>query len=233
MTDKTKGSISDRRYKTVRVKTARRKSNSSARWLERQLNDPYVMEAKRLGYRSRAAFKIADIQDKYKIIQPEHKIVDLGCAPGGWMQVAMELMNNKGTVVGIDLLEVEPIPNTVFIQGDFTDDDAPDKIKSAVGGKVNGVLSDMAANTTGHKKTDHLRIIALVEMALFFALEILEPDGYFVAKVFSGGTENTLLNSLKKHFAKVHHYKPPSSRKDSPEMYVVATGFKDNFDGNL
>ncbi|MGB1361275.1 MAG: RlmE family RNA methyltransferase [Alphaproteobacteria bacterium] len=233
MSKKGKGSVSDRRYKTVRVKTARRRSNSSARWLDRQLNDPYVMEAKRMGLRSRAAFKIQDIQEKYNIIQPDHKIVDLGCAPGGWTQVALQIMNNKGKVVGIDLLEVEPIPGAILLQGDFTDDDAPELIKKELDGKVNGVLSDMAANTTGHKATDHLRIIALVEMALYFALEILKKDGYFVAKVFSGGTESELLKTLKHHFTKVFHYKPPSSRKDSPEMYVIATGFKDNFDGTL
>ncbi len=233
MTKKSKGKVSDRRYKTVRVKTARKRANSSTRWLERQLNDPYVMEAKRLGLRSRAAFKIQDIQNKYQIIQQGHKIVDLGCAPGGWMQVALEIMNNKGSVVGIDLLEVEPINGATILQGDFTDDDAPEKIKQVLDGKANGVLSDMASNTTGHKQTDHLRIIALVEMALYFALEILEKDGYFVAKVFSGGTENNILRILKKHFTKVFHYKPPSSRKDSPEMYVVAIKYKDNFDGKF
>ena len=205
MTKKSKGKVSDRRYKTVRVKTARKRANSSTRWLERQLNDPYVMEAKRLGLRSRAAFKIQDIQNKYQIIQQGHKIVDLGCAPGGWMQVALEIMNNKGSVVGIDLLEVEPINGATILQGDFTDDDAPEKIKQVLDGKANGVLSDMASNTTGHKQTDHLRIIALVEMALYFALEILEKDGYFVAKVFSGGTENNILRILKKHFTKVFH----------------------------
>ena len=233
MTKKSKGKVSDRRYKTVRVKTARKRANSSTRWLERQLNDPYVMEAKRLGLRSRAAFKIQDIQNKYQIIKQGHKIVDLGCAPGGWMQVALEIMNNKGSVVGIDLLEVEPINGATILQGDFTDDDAPEKIKQVLNGKANGVLSDMASNTTGHKQTDHLRIIALVEMALYFALEILEKDGYFVAKVFSGGTENNILRILKKHFTKVFHYKPPSSRKDLPEMYVVAIKYKDNFDGNF
>ena len=233
MTKKSKGKVSDRRYKTVRVKTARKRANSSTRWLERQLNDPYVMEAKRLGLRSRAAFKIQDIQNKYQIIQQGHKIVDLGCAPGGWMQVALEIMNNKGSVVGIDLLEVEPINGATILQGDFTDDDAPEKIKQVLDGKANGVLSDMASNTTGHKQSDHLRIIALVEMALYFALEILEKDCYFVAKVFSGGTENNILRILKKHFTKVFHYKPPSSRKDSPEMYVVAIKYKDNFDGKF
>ena len=233
MTKKSKGKVSDRRNKTVRVKTARKRANSSTRWLERQLNDPYVMEAKRLGLRSRAAFKIQDIQNKYQIIQQGHKIVDLGCAPGGWMQVALEIMNNKGSVVGIDLLEVEPINGATILQGDFTDGDTPEKIKQVLNGKANGVLSDMASNTTGHKQTDHLRIIALVEMALYFALEILEKDGYFVTKVFSGGTENNILRILKKHFTKVFHYKPPSSRKDSPEMYVVAIKYKDNFDGNF
>lgn len=227
------GSISDRRYKTVRVKTARKRKNSSTLWLDRQLNDPYVAEARRLGLRSRAAFKIQDIQEKYNLIQRGHTIVDLGCAPGGWTQIIAPIVGTQGHVVGIDLLPVAPIDGATMIQGDFTDDMAPDTLKSLLNTpKVNGVLSDMAANTMGHKKTDHLRIISLVEMALLFALEILAKDGFFVAKVFSGGTENDILAIMKKHFKTIHHYKPDSSRKDSAEMYVVATGFKDNWDGN-
>ncbi len=232
MAKKNKGSISDRRYKTVQVKTARKRKNSSTLWLQRQLNDPYVIEARRLGYRSRAAFKIQQIQQKFNLIKPNHTIVDLGCAPGGWTQVIASIVGAKGTVIGIDILPVDPVDGAVILQGDFTDDTAPDMLKSHLNGAANGVLSDMAANTTGHKKTDHLQIIALVEIALVFALETLHKDGFFVAKVFSGGTENHILNIMKKHFSHIYHYKPPASRKQSPEMYVVATGFKDNWDGN-
>ena len=173
-----------------------------------------------------------EIQQKFNLIKPNHAIVDLGCAPGGWTQIIAPIVGGKGKVIGIDLLPVNAIDGAVMLQGDFTDDDAPDTLKSHLNGKANGVLSDMATNTTGHKKTDHLRIIALVEMALLFALEILQKDGFFVAKVFSGGTESDLLHIMKKHFVQVHHYKPSASRKDSAEMYVVATGFKDNWDGN-
>ncbi len=229
---KSKGGISDRRYKTIRVKTARKRKNSSTLWLNRHLNDPYVAEARRLGYRSRAAFKIQEIQNKFNLIKPDHKIVDLGCAPGGWTQIITEIIGTNGTVVGIDLLPIKPIAGAVILQGDFTDDTAADTLKSHLNNKANGVLSDMAANTTGHKKTDHLRIIALVEMALLFALEVLEKDGFFVAKVFSGGTENKILQIMKKHFTQIHHYKPRASRKDSAEMYVIARGFKNNWDGN-
>ena len=225
------GSISDRRYKKEHVKTSARRKIGSTRWLERQLNDPYVQEARRLGLRSRAAFKLRDVQAKYRLMKATHNIVDLGCAPGGWVQVALENIGSKGHVVGMDLLEVEPIGEAIMLQGDFTDVDAPDRLKTEMKGKANGVLSDMASNTTGHKPTDHIRIMALVEMAAYFAFEVLEKDGYFVAKVFSGGTENGLLLLLKKHFVKVHHFKPPSSRKDSAEMYVIATGFKDNYNG--
>ena len=232
MTKKSKGSISDRRYKTVRVKTARKRKNSSTLWLERHLNDPYVAEAKRLGYRSRAAFKIQQIQQKFNLLQPNHTVVDLGCAPGGWTQIIAPIVGDNGTVIGIDLLPVAPIDGAIILQGDFTDDNTPHMLKSQLNGKANGVLSDMAANTTGHKKTDHLQIVALVEMAILFALEILAKEGYFVAKVFSGGTEQQVLSIMKKHFTHIHHYKPPSSRKDSAEMYVVATGFKDNWQGN-
>lgn len=230
MTKKSK--VSDRRYKTIRVKTARKRKNSSTLWLTRQLNDPYVAEAKRLGYRSRAAFKMQEIQQKFNLLHPNHTVVDLGCAPGGWTQIIAPIVGGKGTVVGIDLLPVEPIEGAVMLQGDFADDNAPHMLKSHLNGKANGVFSDMAANTTGHKKTDHLQIIALVEMALLFALEILAKDGYFVAKVFSGGTEQDVLHIMKQHFTHIHHYKPQSSRKDSAEMYVIATGFKENWNGN-
>ena len=218
--------VTDGRQTTVRVKTAKKRTNSSARWLQRQLNDPYVSEAKRLGFRGRAAFKLVDIDDKYDFLRPGQKIVDLGCAPGGWVQVAQNRIGENGHVVGIDLLEVEPIPGADIIQGDFLDDDAPDKLKALMQGPADVVLSDMAAATTGHNSTDHLRIVGLVEVAIIFACEVLKPGGAFAAKVFAGGTEASLLALLKKNFTKVSHYKPPSSRKESAEIYVVALGFK-------
>ena len=217
---------SDIRSARVRVKTARGRKLSSTLWLDRQLNDPYVQEAKRLGYRGRAAFKIAEIDDKYKILHPGARIVDLGCAPGGWTQIALNRCGADAQVVGIDLLECEPIPGATLLVGDFMDDDAPDRLKSVMGGKADVVLSDMAANTTGHPPTDHLRIVALVELAYDFAQEVLAPGGAFVAKVFAGGTEASLLKTLKQDFERVYHMKPKSSRKESPEMYVVAIGFR-------
>ncbi|RED53507.1 RlmE family RNA methyltransferase [Aestuariispira insulae] len=223
--------ITDSRYTRVRVKTAKKRKISSTRWLDRQLNDPYVSEAKRLGYRSRAAFKLIEIDDKYDFLRPGQTVVDLGCAPGGWVQVAQERIGGKGDVVGIDLLEVEPIPGATLLVGDFNDDDAPERLKAELGGPVDVVLSDMAPATTGHSPTDHLRIVGLVELAIHFALEVLKPGGSFSAKVFAGGTEQSLLNLLKQNFTKVAHFKPKSSRKESAEMYVVATGFKG--DGNV
>ncbi|WP_421878517.1 RlmE family RNA methyltransferase [Pacificispira sp.] len=218
--------VTDARGARVRVKTARGRKLSSTLWLERQLNDPYVAEARRLGYRGRAAFKLAEIDDKHNLLKPGSRIVDLGCAPGGWTQVALQRCGAGARVVGIDLLECDPIPGAILMTGDFMDDDAPDRLKSALGGQADIVLSDMAANTTGHPKTDHLRIVALVETAYAFAQEVLAPGGAFVAKVFSGGTEGSLLNVLKLDFERVFHMKPPSSRKESPEMYVVALGFR-------
>ena len=207
-------------------KTARGRKLSSTRWLQRQLNDPYVAEARRLGYRSRAAFKLTQLDDKYGVLQPGRRVIDLGCAPGGWLQVAQQRIGPKGSVVGLDLLPVEAIPGVTILQGDFMDDDAPERLRNAAGGAVDVVLSDMAPATTGHAKTDHLRIIGLVEVAAHFAAEVLAPGGVFVAKVFSGGTEQTLLQGLKRDFAKTVHFKPPASRKESAEMYVVATGFR-------
>ncbi|WP_259779567.1 RlmE family RNA methyltransferase [Aestuariispira ectoiniformans] len=218
--------VTDGRQPRVRVKTAKRRKTSSTRWLERQLNDPYVAEARRLGYRGRAAFKLIEIDDKYDFLQPGQTVLDLGCAPGGWVQVTQERIGEKGAVVGIDLLEVEPIAGATLIQKDFMDDDAPDLLKSALGGPVDVVLSDMAPWTTGHAPTDHLRIIGLVEAAAYFAAEVLKPGGSFIAKVFSGGTEQNLLNQLKRDYQKVAHFKPPASRKESAEMYVVAIGFR-------
>lgn len=218
--------VTDARGATVRVKTARGRKLSSKLWLERQLNDPYVQEAQRLGYRGRAAFKLAEIDDKHHILKPDARIVDLGCAPGGWTQIAMLRCGDKARVVGIDLLPCEPIAGATLLVGDFMDNDAPDRLKAELRGEADVVLSDMAGNTTGHAATDHIRIIALVEVAYAFAQEVLVPGGAFVAKVFAGGTESSLLNVLKKDFTKVLHMKPAASRKESPEMYVVAIGYR-------
>lgn len=221
------------RQATVRVKTAKRRKTSSTRWLQRQLNDPYVAEAKRLGYRSRAAFKMIQIDDKYGLLKRASRVIDLGCAPGGWTQIAVDRVgsvNGNGVVIGMDLLPVEPIPGAVLLQADFLGDDALGMLAEAMPDKdgsptVDLVLSDMAASGTGHATTDHLRIIGLAEAALDFATSVLRPGGGFVAKVFSGGAEGTLLKALKANFDKVSHFKPPASRKESAEMYVVATGF--------
>ncbi len=210
----------------VRVKTAKRRSASSARWLERQLNDPYVAEARKRGYRSRAAFKLAQLDDRFRFLKSGARVVDLGCAPGGWLQVVVERCGRAAHVVGIDLLEVEPVPGAHLLVGDFLDDDAPDRLKAGLGGAADLVLSDMAASATGHAKTDHLRVMALVEAAYLFAREVLAPGGAFVAKVLQGGTERELLAQLKRDFARVNHAKPAASRSDSAEMYLVATGFR-------
>lgn len=218
--------VRGRKMLTVRVKNAKYNSVSSNRWLERQLNDPYVAEAKRQGYRSRAAFKLIQLDEKYHFLGKGKTIVDLGCAPGGWTQVAA--LKNKGTgqIVGMDLLATEPIEGAVLLQQDFTADEAPDMIKALLNGPADVVMSDMAANTTGVQNIDHLRTLGLVEMAYEFAKEILAEGGIFIAKVFQGGTEQNLLNDMKRHFSKVTHYKPDASRQDSVEMYVVAQGFK-------
>ncbi len=210
----------------VRVRTAKGRKLSSTRWLERQLNDPYVAAAKRLGYRSRAAFKLAEIDDKFRVLRRGGRIVDLGAAPGGWIQVALARVGPSGRVVGIDLQAMEPVAGATLLEGDFLSDDAPARLREALGGKADAVLSDMAAPSSGHAGTDHLRIMALAEAALAFALEVLAPDGAFVAKVLQGGSERALLETLRREFARVAHFKPPSSRKDSAELYVVATGFR-------
>lgn len=224
------GGLGGSRQETVRVKTARRRKTSSTRWLQRQLNDPYVAEARRRGFRSRAAFKLLDIDDRYQFLKPGMAVVDLGCAPGGWTQIAVDRVkagkDSGGKVVGVDLLEAEQVAGATIFQADFMDDDTPDRLKALLDGPADAVLSDMAANTTGHPQTDHIRIIALAETALDFAFEVLAPGGVFVAKVFSGGAEATLLNQLKHNFQKVAHFKPPSSRKESAETYVIAIGFK-------
>ncbi|CAA7620388.1 Ribosomal RNA large subunit methyltransferase E [Candidatus Terasakiella magnetica] len=218
------------RQMTVKVKTAKRRKLSSTLWLQRQLNDPYVHEAKRQGWRSRAAFKLIQLDERFHLLKPGLRVVDLGAAPGGWTQVAVQKVQaggkKGGSVVGMDILEWDPVPGAITLQGDFLADDAPDRLKEALGGPADVVLSDMAAPTTGHPSTDHIRIIALVEVALHFALEVLTPGGTFVAKVFQGGTEKTLLDSLKKNFTTVRHAKPPASRQGSAETYVVATGFR-------
>jgi 23S rRNA (uridine2552-2'-O)-methyltransferase len=209
-----------------RVKTAHKRSLSSQKWLERQLNDPYVARAKREGYRSRAAFKLLEIDEKYHILKPGQRIVDLGAAPGGWSQIAARKVGPKGKVVGIDLLPIDPMPGVEFIELDFLDESAPGRLIDLLGGPADVVMSDMAANTTGHKKTDHLRIMGLAEAAIYFAREILAPGGVFIAKVFQGGTESQLLADLKRDFAVVRHVKPAASRTDSAELYVMATGFR-------
>lgn len=217
---------SGKRGLSVRVKTAKMRSNSSARWLHRQLNDPYVARAREEGWRSRAAFKLLEMDDKFHLLAPGHRVVDLGCAPGGWAQVAVQRVGDKGKVVGCDLLEVKPIPGADLVVLDFMADDAPERMKELLGGKAHLVMSDMAANTTGHAETDHLRIIHLCELAYDFAKQVLAVGGAFVCKVRQGGTEGDLLKTMRQDFTSVKHAKPASSRQDSAESYVVAMGFK-------
>ncbi len=207
-----------------KVKTAKGRKGSSTKWLKRQINDIYVEEAKKQGYRGRAAFKLIELDEKLGILGKGKKIVDLGSAPGGWCQVASQKECAK--IVALDLLEQDELPGVDFIQMDFMDDAAPDKLKEMLGGQADAVLSDMAPNTTGHKQTDHLRIMAVVEAAYLFATEVLKPGGTFVAKVFQGGAQNTLLADMKKDFKTIKHIKPPASRKESSETYMVASGFK-------
>jgi 23S rRNA (uridine2552-2'-O)-methyltransferase len=213
----------------VRVKTGKKRSLSSKLWLERQLNDPYVARAKREGLRSRAAFKLIEIDDKHRLLKPGGRVVDLGAAPGGWSQVAAKRVGaaeGKGKVVAIDLLDMPAIPGVTFEQIDFLDEKAPERLIAMLDGKADVVLSDMAANATGHRRTDHLKIVALVEAAADFAREVLRPGGSFLAKVIQGGTEGALLASLKRDFATVRHVKPAASRADSAELYVLASGFR-------
>jgi len=214
----------------TRVRTAKRRKTASTRWLQRQLNDPYVAEAKRKGYHSRAAFKLLEIDERYPILKYGQRVVDLGAAPGGWTQVAAKRIGAEkadgGMLIAIDLLAMEPVPGAEILQLDFLDPDAPDTLKARLGGQADLVLSDMAANTTGHRATDHMRIVALCEAALDFACDVLAPGGGFLAKVFQGGTEHELLARLKKAFKSVRHVKPNASRADSAETYVLATGFR-------
>jgi 23S rRNA (uridine2552-2'-O)-methyltransferase len=212
------------------VKTAKRRTASSNRWLARQLNDPYVVLSKKEGWRSRAAYKLLEIDEKYPLLKPGMRVVDLGCAPGGWCQVAAQRVRSTDEsprVVGIDYLEMATLAGVTFLQKDFLDDDAPAALVAALGGeKADLVLSDMAAPATGHKKTDHLKIMHLCEVAIDFARTVLKPGGHFLAKVLRGGTENELLANLKRDFAVVAHIKPPASRADSAELYVIAKGFR-------
>jgi 23S rRNA (uridine2552-2'-O)-methyltransferase len=221
----TKKSGRGERELKVRVKD-KRKSQSSRSWLERQLNDPYVIRAKREGFRSRAAFKLIEIDDKHHLLKSGAKVADLGAAPGGWSQVAAKRVGARGRVVGIDILAMDEIPGVDFAQIDFLDPAAPDKLKAMLGGPADVVLSDMAANATGHRPTDHLKIMALVEAAAEFASEVLKDGGSFLAKVIQGGTESALLAALKRDFTTVKHVKPAASRADSAELYVLATGFR-------
>jgi len=218
----------------VKVKSARGKTVSQVKWLQRQLNDPYVKRAQLEGFRGRAAFKILELNEKYNFLIPGSKVVDLGCAPGGWSQVSVDLVNalglkknvKIGSVIGIDLQEVEVLPGAKFYQLDFMADDADLEVKKILKGKANVVMSDMAASSSGHKKTDHLRIMALCETAAYFAFDVLEEGGTFVAKVLAGGAESDLQTLLKQKFTKVYNVKPPSSRSDSSEKFVVALGFR-------
>lgn len=220
----TSGDSGERRLK-VRVKD-KRKSQSSRAWLERQLNDPYVARARREGFRSRAAFKLTEIDDKHHLLKPGARVVDLGAAPGGWSQVAARRTGQHGRVVAIDILDMDAVSGVEFARIDFLDADAPDRLKAMLGGPADVVLSDMAANATGHRQTDHLKIMALVEAAAEFASEVLKPGGTFLCKVIQGGTEGALLAALKRDFATVKHVKPAASRSDSAELYVLATGFR-------
>lgn len=225
-----KGGPGGRRQSKVRLRTAKQRSVSSQRWLERQLNDPYVTAARREGYRSRAAFKLAEIDARYRLLRPGRRVIDLGAAPGGWSQVAAERVKSvdgRGQVVAIDILDMEPIAGVQFLHMDFTDETAPEALASLLReGRADVVLSDMAAQGTGHVATDHLRIMALAEAAAEFACEVLTPAGAFLCKVFQGGTERLLLDRLKRAFRTVRHVKPPASRKESAEMYVVALEFR-------
>jgi len=223
------------RQKKVRVKSRKGRTASSRQWLERQLNDPYVARAKREGMRSRAAYKLIEIDDKARFLKKGGRIVDLGAAPGGWSQVAAQRVGapQHGKVIAIDVLPMDPVPGVDFVNLDFLDPTAPKKLTEMLGGPANVLLSDMAANATGHGRTDHLKIMALVEAAAAFAREVLAPDGTFLAKVLQGGTESALLASLKRDYKSVKHVKPPASRTDSAELYLLASGFRGALDAKI
>ena len=210
----------------ARLRADKRRAPSSRAWLQRQINDPYVARAKREGYRSRAAFKLAEIDDKFHLLKTGARVVDLGAAPGGWSEVAARRIGSSGKVVALDILDMKPITGVEFIMLDFLDAAAPERLKAVLGGEADVVLSDMAANTTGHRQTDHLRIMALAEAAAQFGREVLAPDGSFLCKVLQGGAEMALLAELKRDFAGVKHIKPPASRTDSAELYLLARGFR-------
>jgi 23S rRNA (uridine2552-2'-O)-methyltransferase len=216
----------DERPMTVRLKTKKKRTVSQKRWLERQLNDPYVARAKREGMRSRAAYKLIEIDDKHHVLKPGGHVVDLGAAPGGWSETAAQRVGARGKVVAIDILEMMPLAGVEFRQLDFLDPRAPEILHAMLGGKADVVLSDMAANATGHKKTDQLKIMALVEAGAEFAREVLRPGGSFLTKVLQGGTDAALLAGLKRDFAVIKHVKPQASRADSSELYLLATGFR-------
>jgi 23S rRNA (uridine2552-2'-O)-methyltransferase len=223
------GGISGRKKAPVKVKHAKQRKHGSNEWLSRHLSDPYVQKAQIEGWRARAAFKLIEIQEKVRVIRKGDAVVDLGAAPGGWSQVALSL--DAGEIVGIDLLPIEPLHGASFLQADFLDDETPQQLTDMLGRAPDVVLSDMAANTTGHRATDHLRTIALAEAAADFAVRVLAPGGTFVTKVFQGGTEGQLLTELKRAFKDVRHIKPPSSRAESAELFLVATGFRGRAQG--
>ncbi len=210
----------------ARLKDVKRRKLSSRAWLERQIKDPYVARAKREGFRSRAAYKLAEIDDKYHLLKPGARVVDLGAAPGGWTEVVARRAGAGGRVVALDILDMKPIAGVDFLKLDFLDETAPERLKTMLGGRADVVLSDMAANATGHRQTDHLRIMALAEAAVYFAREVLATGGSFLCKVLQGGTEAELLAELKRDFASVKHVKPPASRTDSAELYLLARGFR-------
>ncbi len=229
MTKRKTGTGTSGRSLFTKVKTAKGRKLSSTLWLQRQLNDPYVAEARKRGYASRAAFKLIELDDRYHFLKSGQRIVDLGAAPGGWTRVAVERVKpgtTKGQVVALDINEMEPVSGATVLQHDFLDEDAPVLLKDVLGGPADVVMSDMAAPATGHTATDHIKIMALCEVALEFAYEVLAPGGTFLAKVLQGGTEHRMLAAMKKHFKTVRHAKPPASRSDSAEMYVIATGFR-------
>jgi 23S rRNA (uridine2552-2'-O)-methyltransferase len=218
------GGVGQTRSLSVKLRTARGRTTASQHWLNRQLNDPYVIAARAQGWRSRAAFKLIELNDKFHLLKRGMRVIDLGAAPGGWSQVA--LREGAGQVIGVDLLPIDPVPGASFLLGDFNDPDMPERLQALMGGPADLVLSDMAPNTTGHGATDHIRILGLAELALDFAARTLAPGGGFVAKVFQGGSEKQMLDPMKKLFTTVRHAKPPASRKESSELYVVATGFR-------
>jgi 23S rRNA (uridine2552-2'-O)-methyltransferase len=210
----------------ARLKGDKHRTPSSRAWLERQISDPYVARAKREGFRSRAAYKLAEIDDKYRVLKPGSRVIDLGAAPGGWSEIAARRVGASGRVIALDILDMKPIPGVEFLRLDFLDEAAPQRLKSMLSGKADVVLSDMAANATGHRQTDHLRIMALAEVAAQFAREVLAEGGTFVCKVLQGGTEAALLAELKREFESVKHVKPPASRTDSAELYLLGRGFR-------